>query len=76
MQNILVSKQSSVMRALQLVMHLLSYRSAGSTSELYEMAEGTNEADITDFIRKDTEERYEEWTKARDAAEAVRAPPP
>lgn len=72
MKNILIN-QSSEMRALQLVMDLLSYRSAGSTSELYEMAEGTSEADITDYIRKDTEERYEEWTMARDAAEAVRA---
>jgi hypothetical protein len=46
---------------------------AGSTSELYEMAEGTSEADIADYIRKKTEERYEQWIKARDAAEAVRA---
>jgi hypothetical protein len=62
------------MRALHLVMDLLSYRSAaGSTSELYEMAEGTTEADITDYIRQDTEERYEQWSKARDEAEAVRA---
>ena len=62
------------MRASQLIMELLSYRSAaGSTSELYEMEEGTTEADITDYIRQDTEERYEEWSKARDAAEAVRA---
>jgi hypothetical protein len=61
------------MRALQLIMELLSYRIAGGqVSNLYEMADGATESDITEAIRKETEERYAEWQAAKDAAQVVR----
>ena len=63
------------MRSLHLAMQLLAYRGSSSSdsTDLYEMAEGTTEADITPYIRRETEERYREWVTARDAAMAVRA---
>lgn len=58
------------MRAYEIALELLAYQGATDT-ELFEMAEGTTDADITDNIRQHAEERYREWVESRDKAMAV-----
>lgn len=57
------------MRAWSLVKELISYR--GNNDELYTFEDGATEADITEYIKKETEERFREWKAAKEAANVV-----
>ena len=57
------------MRSLELALDLIRYGASSSSTpsddELYIMSEGTTKADITPYIREQTEERCAEWAEAK-----------